>query len=112
MIKRLLPPQTYRLFAVLLPSLCACTSSPQVENELPNIVIILVDDMGYGDLTAYNEDSKIPTPHINSLAAEGMRFLDAHAAGPLCHPSRYGLITGQYPFRTDVSVWRQQPLIQ
>lgn len=78
----------------------------------PNVVIILVDDMGYGDPTCYNSKSGIPTPHIDSLARDGMRFLDAHAPGPLCHMSRYGLMTGEYPFRTDVSVWRKQPLIR
>ena len=78
----------------------------------PNIVVILVDDMGYGDPTCYNPDSGIPTPHIDSLARDGMRFTDAHAPGPLCHMSRYGLLTGEYPFRTDVSVWRKQPLIR
>ena len=73
--------------------------------------MIVVDDMGYGDPGCYNPDSKIPTPHIDSLAAEGMRFTDAHAPGPVCHPSRYGLMTGRYPFRTDTSKWPTQPLI-
>ena len=77
----------------------------------PNIVMILVDDMGYGDAQCYNSESKIPTPAINQLACDGMRFTDAHAAGPLCHMSRYGLLTGRYPFRTDVSLWPNQPLI-
>ena len=77
----------------------------------PNIVIILVDDMGYGDLGCYNQDSKIPTPHIDRLASEGMRFRDAHAPGPLCHMSRYGLMTGRYPFRIDVGIWPRLPLI-
>lgn len=78
----------------------------------PNIVFILADDMGYGDPGCYNPHSKIPTPNIDRLAREGMRFTDAHAAGPLCHPSRYGLLTGRYPFRTDVSKWPKQPLIE
>jgi len=78
----------------------------------PNIVIILVDDMGYGDPGCYNANSKIPTPNIDRLAAEGMRFTDAHASGPLCHPSRYGLMTGTFPFRTDVSVWPKRPVIR
>ncbi len=78
----------------------------------PNIVLIMVDDMGYGDPGCYNPSSKIPTPHIDSLARDGMRFTDAHAPGPLCHMSRYGLLTGRYPFRTDVSRWPKQPLIQ
>lgn len=77
----------------------------------PNIVLILVDDMGYGDAACFNPDSKIPTPHIDSLARDGLRFTDAHAPGPLCHMSRYGLMTGRFPFRTDVSKWPKQPLI-
>lgn len=78
----------------------------------PNIVVILVDDMGYGDPGCFNSKSKIATPHIDSLARDGMRFTDAHAPGPLCHMSRYGLMTGRYPFRTNVNVWRKEPLIQ
>ena len=78
----------------------------------PNIVFILADDMGYGDPGCYNPQSKIATPNIDRLAREGMRFTDAHAPGPLCHPSRYGLITGRYPFRTDISLWPKQPLIK
>ena len=79
--------------------------------EQPNIVIILVDDMGYGDAGCYNPASKIPTPHIDSLAAQGMLFTDAHAAGPLCHLSRYGLMTGVYPFRAETNQWRKKPSI-
>ncbi len=78
----------------------------------PNIVVILVDDMGYGDPQCFNPNSKILTPNINSLARDGMRFTDAHASGPLCHMSRYGLITGRYPFRTDVGRWSKQALIE
>lgn len=77
----------------------------------PHIVVILVDDMGYGDPGFNNAESKIPTPHLDRLASQGMRFTDAHAPGPLCHMSRYGLMTGRYPFRTDVSKWPRQPLI-
>ncbi|WP_145095231.1 sulfatase family protein [Rosistilla carotiformis] len=78
----------------------------------PNIVVILVDDMGYGDPGCFNAESQIPTPHIDSLAHDGMRFTDAHAPGPLCHMSRYGLMTGRYPFRTNVNLWPTQPLIE
>ncbi|HIG31802.1 MAG TPA: arylsulfatase [Verrucomicrobiales bacterium] len=82
------------------------------ENDTnPNIVIILVDDMGYGDPGCYNPNSKIPTPNIDRLAQEGMRFTDAHAAGALCHPSRYGLMTGQYPFRANPGAWRKKATI-
>lgn len=78
----------------------------------PNIVVLLVDDMGYGDPNCFNPQSKIATPNIDRLAREGMRFTDAHAPGPLCHPSRYGLMTGRYPFRTDITRWPQQPLVE
>lgn len=88
------------------------TTTPMAMAKSPNIVMILVDDMGYGDAQCYNADSKIPTPNINRLARDGMRFTDAHAAGPLCHMSRYGLMTGRFPFRTDVSLWRDHPLIE
>jgi arylsulfatase A len=82
------------------------------ERSHPHIIVLLVDDMGYGDPGCYNSASKIPTPHIDRLAREGMRFTNAHAPGPLCHPSRYGLLTGRYPFRTDVGAWPRQPLIE
>ncbi len=85
--------------------------SPGIASETPHIVVILVDDMGYGDIGAYNARSKIQTPNMDRLAEEGMRFTDAHAPGAVCHPSRYGLMTGRYPFRTDVSVWPNEPLI-
>ncbi|MFC2115930.1 arylsulfatase [Bacteroidota bacterium] len=99
---------TLGIWILIALGLSTC-SSPE---ELPNIVVILVDDMGYGDPGCFNPQSKILTPNIDQLAAEGMRFTDAHAPGPLCHPSRYGLITGRYPFRTDISKWRRQPLIE
>ncbi len=94
---------------IFLLSALLWTSLVSAQN--PNIVFILVDDMGYGDLSSYNVESKIPTPHLDSLARSGMRFTDAHSAGSLCHPSRYGLLTGQLPFRIDYSVWREHGLI-
>lgn len=99
-------------FRLLLGVCVLCSVSWQLSGaEQPNVVLILVDDMGYGDPSCFNEESKIPTPHIDRLASEGMRFTDAHAPGPLCHQSRYGLMTGRYPFRTDVNVWRSKPVI-
>lgn len=65
----------------------------------PNIVMILVDDMGYGDPRCFNPESKIATPNIDKLAAEGMRFTDAHAGGSICVPSRYSLLSGRMPYR-------------
>lgn len=99
-----------RIFTVCL-LVAGCNTSIAATSS-PNICIILVDDMGYGDPGCFNPESKIETPNIDSIAAGGMRFTDAHAPGPLCHMSRYGLLTGQYPFRTDVSRWPTQPLIQ
>jgi arylsulfatase A-like enzyme len=77
----------------------------------PNVLIILADDMGYGDPVSYNPESKIAMPNIDRLAREGIRFTDAHTAGSLCHPSRYGLLTGRHAFRTDVERWPSQALI-
>src|SRR5438445_6242985 len=66
----------------------------------PNIVFILADDLGYGDVRCYNAKSKVPTPNLDRLAAEGIRFTDAHAPDTVCTPSRYGILTGRYCFRS------------
>jgi arylsulfatase A-like enzyme len=68
----------------------------------PHIVIILADDLGYGDPGCYNAASKIPTPNIDRLAAQGMRFTDAHSPSSLCTPTRYGLMTGRYAWRSQL----------
>jgi len=66
----------------------------------PNIVIVLADDLGWGDLNCYNPDGKIPTPNLDALATAGMRFTDAHTNAAQCSPTRYGLMTGRYAWRT------------
>jgi arylsulfatase A len=66
---------------------------------LPNVVILYADDMGFGDLGANNPGSKIPTPHLDRLAAEGLRFTDAHSSSGHCSPSRYALLTGRHHWR-------------
>ncbi len=71
----------------------------QALNQTPNILFIYLDDLGYGDISSFNGDSKIPTPHIDRLAHEGISFTDAHTAAAVCGPSRYGLLTGRYPWR-------------
>ncbi len=68
----------------------------------PNVVIIYADDLGFGDVSCYNPNSKIITPNIDALAAKGVRFTDAHPSSSISSPSRYGLLTGQYSWRTDV----------
>lgn len=65
-----------------------------------NIVFILADDMGAGDLGCYNPESKIPTPHMDKLANQGMRFTDAHSPSSVCTPTRYGVLTGRYAWRS------------
>lgn len=91
-------PRWTNLTAMML-CLTACSSADMAVDPdgPPNIVFILVDDMGYGDAGANNPDSKIPTPGLDQLASEGMRFTDAHSAGSVCKPSRYGLMTGRNP---------------
>lgn len=76
----------------------AVTESPAA--DAPNIIYILADDMGYGDVSVNNPESKIHTPNIDNLAAEGMRFTDTHAPSSVCTPSRYGLLTGEYCWRS------------
>ena len=71
-----------------------------VSADRPNIVFLLADDLGYGDVSSNNPKGKIPTPGIDRLAREGMRFTDAHSASAVCSPTRYGLLTGRYPWRT------------
>jgi arylsulfatase A-like enzyme len=89
----------------------ASSTSAAAARETPNVLIILVDDFGYGDAACYNANSKIRTPHIDSLARNGMRFTDAHAPGPLCHLSRYGLMTGRFPFRANPGQWSKKATI-
>ena len=66
----------------------------------PNIVFILADDMGYGDVRALNPESRIPTPNLDRLAGQGITFTDAHTPSAVCTPTRYGLLTGRYAWRT------------
>jgi len=68
----------------------------------PNIIIILADDMGYGDVQAFNSKSGIPTPNLNQLSEEGIMFTDAHTPSAVCTPTRYGLLTGRYNWRSSL----------
>lgn len=68
--------------------------------DKPNIIIILADDQGFGDVSALNPDSKIPTPHIDRIATEGIIFSDGHSSSSVCTPTRYSLLTGRYHWRT------------
>ena len=66
----------------------------------PNIILMFIDDLGIGDVSCYNENSQIHTKNIDRLASEGIKFTDAHATSALCTPSRYGLLTGRYNWRS------------
>lgn len=82
---------------IFLCLLCGRFSS--ADESKPNVLLILADDLGFGDVGCYNDRSKVPTPHIDRLAGEGMRFTDAHSPATVCTPSRYSLMTGQMAFR-------------
>jgi arylsulfatase A len=99
-----------------LAALTACAGAPAAPTgaapSRPNIVFILADDLGYGDPHCYNSDSKIPTPNIDRLAAQGLRFTDAHSPSAVCSPTRYGILTGRYAWRTRLKssvLWSWDP---
>jgi len=77
---------------------------PQTAETPPNIIFILADDLGYGDIGALNPESRIPTPNIDKLAEEGMMFTNAHAPAAVCTPSRYSFLTGRYSWRSDMKM--------
>lgn len=89
--------------AIILMML-ALACSPEKIPIKPNIVIIYADDMGYGDLNIQNPESKIPTPYLDKLASEGIRFTDAHSSSGVCSPSRYALLTGTYHWRRQHNI--------
>ena len=91
--------QFMKILAILF-SVIACFANGLRAGELPNIVYILADDLGYGDLGCYNKSSKIPTPRLDQFATQGMRFIDAHSPSSVCTPTRYALLTGRYAWRT------------
>lgn len=96
------PVQATALAAAVLAALVAggCAIPERQAERLPNIVFLMADDMGYGDLGSFNEGSRIETPHMDALAAGGMRFTDAHSGSAVCTPTRYGVLTGRYAWRS------------
>lgn len=82
----------------------------------PNVIYILADDIGYGDLSCYNKNGKISTPHLDRLAAEGAKFTDAHTTSSVCSPSRYSILTGRYSWRSSlkkgVLTGKSKPIIE
>ena len=107
------------LYSITVIFLSACGSAPnkplnQVEpdTQKPNIIYILADDLGYGDISYLNRESKIPTPNLDALAKEGISFTDAHTNSSVCTPTRYGILTGRYAFRSELKsgvLWGYSP---
>ena len=89
-----------RPFLYLILLISACQPSTDKNEKLPNVIFILADDMGYGDVRALNPNSGTPTKNIDHLVNDGMHFTDAHSNAAVCTPTRYGLLTGRYAFRT------------
>ncbi len=87
-----------RFLALFISTVSLITLS--AAEKKPNILFILADDLGYGDVACYNPESEIPTPHLDKLATQGMRFTDAHSPSTVCTPTRYSLMTGRMAFRT------------
>src|SRR5690606_10829385 len=87
-----------------------------IMNDRPNLIYVLADDMGYGDLSCLNPRSKINTPHLDRLACGGMVFHDAHSSSAVCTPSRYSILTGRYNWRSrlksGVTVGDSPPVIE
>lgn len=79
-----------------------CSSEKKEQSIPPNIIFVLADDLGYGDISVYAENNKIKTPNIDKIAVAGMRFTDAHSSSSVCTPTRYGLLTGRYNWRTQL----------
>ncbi len=86
---------------ILILSLCATYTFAQKTSK-PNIVYILADDLGIGDVSCYNSNSKIQTPNIDKLASKGVLFTDAHSSSSVCTPTRYGILTGRYNWRSSL----------
>ena len=94
-------PMTSMKFIQLIPVMFMSFSSLicAQSDKLPNVLILYADDLGFGDLGCYHKESKIPTPHLDKLASEGMRFTDGHSSSGICTPSRYALLTGRHHWR-------------
>lgn len=114
-----------RLISVCLTGVAFCTTAPsegkapdkkKPDERKPNVIYILADDMGYGDISALNPQSKIKTPTLDSLVRNGVSFTNAHSNSAVSTPTRYGILTGRYCFRSrlkaGVLVGYDQPLIE
>jgi arylsulfatase A-like enzyme len=111
---KLVPP-----FISVLFLLVSCQPAPETDKNItppPNVVLILADDFGVGDIQAHYPGNKIATPYLDRLVAAGRTFTDAHSASAVCTPTRYGILTGRYAWRTPLQEWvlaaYEPPLIE
>lgn len=93
-------PLTRRRFCSTLAAAPALLQTARAAQQPPNIVLILADDLGWGDLGCYNRESKIATPNLDRFAGQGVRFTDMHSPSSVCTPTRYGILTGRYCWRS------------
>ena len=103
--------KNHELLSAISFLLLATTSFAHAADTPPNVALIFADDLGYGDLGCYGA-TKVRTPNIDRLAAEGRRFTDAHSVSAVCTPSRFALLTGEYPLRGNGGrgVWGPAPI--
>ena len=106
-----------KVFLAAIVFLSTCSLHAEIPpNSRPNIVLLLTDDLGIGDVGCYNPKSKAPTPFMDQLASQGRRFTDAHSPSSVCSPTRYAILTGRYAWRTRLKLgvlnpW-DEPLIE
>ncbi len=91
-----------RLIHTVFLMLCWCVVAQAQESRPPNIVMVLIDDMGWADLSCFG-GTAVKTPHIDQLASEGLRFHNFYVNSPICSPSRTALTTGHYPARHRIT---------
>lgn len=100
--------KTYITIALLSPLACTAAMGARKakanNQQKPNVIIILADDLGYGDLGCYGAKN-VETPNVDKLAKQGIRFTDAHAIASTSTPSRYSLLTGEYAWRKPAPMW-------
>lgn len=94
---------TLMIRPLLFPYLCLFLMLPALANKKPNVIFVLADDLGIGDLSPTNPQCKIKTPHLQKMADEGITFFDAHSSSAVCTPTRYGLLTGRYNWRSRLA---------
>lgn len=100
------------IFCIII--VLGCSSREVTHEKSPNVIYILADDLGYGDLSIYNPQSRIKTPYLDQMARDGMRFTDMHSTSAVCTPTRYSILTGEYAWRTPLKrgvLWSYGPLM-